>query len=230
MQEVKQAIHNKLSSCQSMQEMIQIINDIKEILHKLSPQKEPVDCVRWIHIDKVRANEYNPNQVASPELALLYTSIKSDGYTQPVVAYQLEDGSYEIVDGYHRNRIAREYQDINQRVHGYLPVVVIDKSLDERIGSTIRHNRARGSHQIRSMSNIVIDLVKAGWEDDKICEKLGMDRDEVLRLKQVSGLQEAFANHVFSKSWEEFEERNFPDEKGEIKKTIANRPVRKNAK
>lgn len=154
-----------------------------------------------------QANEYNPNKVASPEMKLLHTSIKLDGYTQPIVTYPLEEGKFEVVDGFHRNRIGKEYKDISDRIHGYLPIVVINKPVDERMGSTIRHNRARGTHQIKSMSDIVLDLSKAGWTDDEICKKIGMDLDEVIRLKQITGLKAAFQNYDFSKSWEEFESK-----------------------
>jgi len=139
------------------------------------------------------------------------------------------DGNYEIVDGFHRSRVGKENIDIAARTKGFLPVVVIDKPLDERMGSTIRHNRARGTHQIRSMSDIVLDLVRQGWPDEKIMEKLGMGMDEVLRLKQISGLKEAFANHEFSKSWDELETRYFPAEKGKAGKTVSNKPKRKKA-
>lgn len=148
-----------------------MLNLIRTNIADISPFEEPVDCVRWIPMDKVKANEYNPNRVASTEMKLLHTSIKLDGYTQPIVAYKLDNGEYEVVDGFHRNRVGKEYKDINKRIHGYLPIVVLDKPLDERIGSTIRHNRARGTHQIRSMSEIVIDLAKAGWTDEEICKK-----------------------------------------------------------
>lgn len=224
LQEIKKAF----SECDSLEDKINLLNSIKDLLHSLSPfAEEPVDCVRWIQFDQIQANEYNPNRVASVELKLLYESIKSDGYTQPIVAYKLDNGKYEIVDGYHRNRVGREFSDIKERINGYLPLVVLDKALDERIGSTIRHNRARGTHIIRSMSDIVIDLVKTGWDDDKICQKLGMDKEEVLRLKQISGLRQAFLNHEFSKSWEEIEYKNFPNEIGVIAKTVSNKPVKR---
>ena len=128
---------------------------------------------------------------------------------RPIVAYKLDNGEYEVVDGFHRNRVGKEYKDINKRIHGYLPLVILDKPLDERIGSTIRHNRARGTHQIRSMSEIVIDLSKAGWTDEEICKKIGMELDEVIKLKPITGLKEAFQNHEFSKSWEEFEKKYY---------------------
>jgi len=221
MTQMKELLQQAVSNCQTDAEKIAILNDIKKEVSEFSPLNEPVDTVVWIAMDQIQANTYNPNKVASPEMQLLYESIKTDGYTQPIVAYRLENGKYEIVDGFHRNRVGKEYGDIQQRVKGFLPIVVIDKPLDERIGSTIRHNRARGTHQIRSMSEIVISLVKDGWSDEKICEKLGMDKDEVFRLKQISGLKEAFANHSFSKSWDEFETRYFADEKADAKKTVA---------
>jgi len=206
-------IEEKFNQLSTIDEKVQFLNTIREKLSELSPLKEPVDCVRWVKAEKVQANEYNPNRVASPEMELLYKSIKLDGYTQPIVVYRLENGKYEVVDGFHRNRVGKEYKDINERIHGYLPVVVIDKPLDERRGSTIRHNRARGTHQIRGMSDIVVELTREGWSEEEICEKLGMELDEVIRLKQISGLKEAFANHEFSKSWEEFESKYYGDGK-----------------
>jgi Predicted transcriptional regulators len=189
---------------------IDAINECKVALHEISPFKEePVDCILWIENEKVQENEYNPNIVASPEMKLLYTSIKLDGYTQPIVTYVLSDGNREIVDGFHRNRIGKEHNDIKKRTYGYLPVTTIDKAIDERVGSTIRHNRARGTHQIRTMSDIVLELTRNGWTDEEICKKIGMELDEVIRLKQITGLKEAFQNHEFSKSWEEFESKYY---------------------
>lgn len=193
-----------------MEEKISALNTIRKKLHEISPFKdEPCDCILWVKQENLQANEYNPNHVATPEMKLLHESIKLDGYTMPIVTYDLKDGNREIVDGFHRNRIGREYADIKKRVHGYLPVSTIDKPADERMGSTIRHNRARGTHGIRPMSDIVLDLSKQGWDDVKICEKLGMELDEVIRLKQITGLKEAFSNHEFSKSWEEFESKYY---------------------
>lgn len=200
----------------SFEEQVEALNEIKEAMNEISPFNEPIDVVRWISQDKVKANDYNPNKVASPEMKLLHTSIKLDGYTQPIVAYKLEDGNYEVIDGFHRNRVGKEYKDINERIHGYLPLVVIDKPLEERMGSTIRHNRARGTHQIKNMSDIVLDLIKQGWNDEEICKKLGMDLEEVMKLKQMTGLKEAFMNHEFSRSWEEFKSKyNKNGDKGE---------------
>lgn len=190
-------------------ERVESLNSIRGMLREVSPFVEPIDLVEWVKVEEVQANEYNPNKVATPEMKLLYKSIKLDGYTQPIVTYRLENGKREVVDGFHRNMINRLHKDISERTHGYLPVTTIDKTLEERMGSTIRHNRARGTHQIRSMSDIVIELSKEGWSDEEICKKLGMDLDEVIRLKQISGLKEAFQNHEFSKSWEEFENKYY---------------------
>lgn len=195
-----------------LKEKVEYINFLNNCIAKVSPFTEPINNVQWVPAEEVDANEYNPNKVATPEMNLLYESIKLDGYTQPIVAYKKDDGHYEIVDGFHRNRVGKEHEDIKERIHGYLPLTIINKPLDERMGSTIRHNRARGTHQIRSMSEIVMDLSIEGWTDEEISTKLGMEMDEVLRLKQITGLKEAFSNHEFSKSWEEFESRTYGDE------------------
>lgn len=189
----------------SLDEKIDCINKIKLELKKISPFKdEPVDCVIWVKNKDVVANEYNPNHVAPPEMELLHTSIKEDGYTQPIVVYNTEE-HYEVVDGFHRNRVGKEYEDITERVHGYLPVVVINDDVSDkgqRIASTIRHNRARGKHEVQAMSDIVLDLRKRNWSNEKIAKKLGMDADEVLRLAQITGLAEMFSDREFSEAWE----------------------------
>ena len=188
-------------------EMIEEINKIKIMLHEIGPFKdEPVDCVLWVKTDNVEANDYNPNSVAPPEMELLRHSIMTDGYTQPVVTWAREgDGIREVVDGFHRNRVCRECDDVKQRVKGYLPVVNIrseQSDKNDRMASTIRHNRARGKHNVDSMSDIVIELKKRNWSDKRVGKELGMDEDEVLRLCQVSGLTEVFADEQFSNSWE----------------------------
>jgi len=162
----------------------------------------PVLNVKMVDIEKVVANDYNPNKVAPPEMQLLKHSIEEDGYTQPIVTYyDKENDKYIVVDGFHRYRCAKEYFNLKQ-----IPIVTIDKNLENRIASTIRHNRARGTHQIADMSHIVLTLTEKGWTEDQISEHLGMELDEIIRLKQITGLKEAFAKHEFSKSWEEFEE------------------------
>lgn len=189
----------------SLDEKVDIINEIKLQLHKASPfETEPVDCVLWVKNDTVYANDYNPNSVAPPEMELLRLSISNDGYTQPIVSMDNFNGTREVIDGFHRNRVGKECEDIQKRVHGYLPVVTIRESQSDknnRVASTIRHNRARGKHKVESMSEIVVDLKKRNWSDEKISKELGMDRDEVLRLCQISGLTELFADAEFSMAW-----------------------------
>lgn len=165
--------------------------------------KSPVYGIKPVPIDKIQANTYNPNHVAPPEMKLLYESIKNDGYTMPIVCYYLEDeDKYEIVDGYHRYTVMLTHKDIYERERGLLPVSVIDKPVSDRMASTIRHNRARGEHSIELMTNIVAELSKSGMSDAWIMKNIGMDAEELLRLKQLSGLQELFKDKDFSKSWE----------------------------
>ncbi len=191
-----------------LEEKVLALNRIREELSESSPFNDPVDYILWVPAENVQANDYNPNLVAPDEMELLYTSIRLDDFTQPIVSYRLDPDHYEITDGFHRNKIGR-YPDIANKHYGYLPLSVIDKPLDERMGSTIRHNRARGTHQIRSMSDIVVTLTKMGWSDEKIGENLGMELDEIIRLKQISGLKKAFQDHEFSKSWIEFERKYY---------------------
>lgn len=163
----------------------------------------PVYNVKAIPIEKIQANAYNPNRVAPPEMKLLYLSIKEDGYTQPVVCYYIADKDiYEVVDGFHRYLVMKTCKDIYEREKGKLPVAVIDKPLGERIASTIRHNRARGSHDVDLMSNIVAELTALGKSNAWISKHLGMSADEVLRLKQITGLAALFKDDEFSKAWE----------------------------
>lgn len=184
---------------------IATINEIRLILHEQSPLRdEPVDCVLWVPADGVVANDYNPNQVAPPEMRLLQHSINEDGYTQPIVTY-VEDGQHIVVDGFHRNRVGKECPEIRKRIRGYLPVTVINASRQgraDRIAATIRHNRARGKHTVDGMSDIVLELSRRNWSDAKIGRELGMEPDEVLRLKQITGLAELFADEEFSEAWE----------------------------
>jgi ParB-like chromosome segregation protein Spo0J len=163
-----------------------------------------VDLVLWVDNSTVKGNDYNPNKVAPPEMRLLERSIKEDGYTQPIVGYDLGE-SIEVVDGFHRHRVGKESKIVRGRVHGYLPVTKIrgDRSDSrDRMASTIRHNRARGVHGVIPMAEIVSNLIKQGWTDVDIAKELGMDADEVLRFKQNTGLPELFENHSFSSSWE----------------------------
>ncbi len=184
---------------------VRALNTVREALHAISPfAAEPVDFVAWVPAGEVSANDYNPNRVAAPEMDLLRLSIAADGYTQPIVTCPEEDRR-EVVDGFHRNRVGKECPDVTARVHGYLPVVTIRsdrRDKKDRIAATIRHNRARGKHGVDAMSDIVADLHKRGWDSEKIGKELGMDADEVLRLKQITGLAELFANREFSEAWE----------------------------
>lgn len=159
----------------------------------------PVYSVKRVPIEKIRANAYNPNSVAPPEMKLLETSIWEDGYTMPVVCYYLpKEDLYEIVDGYHRYTTLKTSKRIFEREKGMLPVTVIDKDISDRMASTIRHNRARGSHSVELMSNIVAELVEAGMSDQWIIRHIGMDKDELLRLKQITGIAALFKDHQFT--------------------------------
>lgn len=164
--------------------------------------KSPVYQIISVPIQKIQPNTYNPNTVAPPEMKLLYDSIKADGYTMPIVCYyNKEEDVYIIVDGFHRYRVMMEHSDIYERENGMLPVSVINKPLDQRMASTIRHNRARGSHAVDLMSNIVKELHELGRSDAWISKHLGMDKDEILRLKQITGLAELFKDVKFGRAW-----------------------------
>jgi ParB-like chromosome segregation protein Spo0J len=188
-----------------LEERVEALNEIRAELHKRSPFKgEPVDFIRWVPNERVYSNDYNPNKVAPPEMDLLRTSIMADGYTQPIVT-NLEDDRCVVIDGFHRNRVGRECEDVLQRVKGYLPVVQIRESqagVENRMASTIRHNRARGKHQVNAMSDIVIELKRRNWTNEKIAKNLGMDEDEILRLCQITGLTEVFSDQEFSRAWD----------------------------
>lgn len=189
----------------TLESKVEVLNSIRQSLHDISPFKdEPVDLVLWVKGDNIQANDYNPNSVAPPEMKLLERSITADGYTQPIVTWD-QSTHREVVDGFHRNRVGKESTQVKARVHGYLPVVSINagrEDLNDRMAATIRHNRARGKHRVDSMSEIVMELKKRCWTDDRIAVELGMEPDEVLRLSQISGLAEIFANKDFSQAWE----------------------------
>lgn len=161
--------------------------------------------MQWVKGEQIEANDYNPNSVAPPEMRLLELSIEADGYTQPIVAHRSGQESYVVVDGFHRQRVGKKKGPIQERLHGYLPIVAIRsgrESAADRIAATIRHNRARGVHAVMPMTDIVIRLLRAGWNDADIARQLGMDDDEILRFKQVSGLPELFLDHSYSQSWD----------------------------
>jgi len=198
-------VANWISEAETLELAVERLNQIRQAAHEAGPfSSEPVDLVEWVPADNVYANDYNPNSVAPPEMELLRLSIAADGYTQPIVTFVEEQGR-QVVDGFHRNRVGRECEDVRARIHGFLPVVRIKHDREDkgdRIAATIRHNRARGKHRVDAMSDIVIDLKRRNWSDEKIGRELGMDPDEVLRLAQITGLAEAFADHEFSEAWE----------------------------
>lgn len=186
-------------------ERVATLNKVRDLVAHYSPfTAEPVDRIRWIRTDQVHANDYNPNAVAPPEMELLELSVWEDGYTQPIVAWEEHD-RIEVIDGFHRNRVGKESERILERIHGYLPVVVANPDRTDkgdRIAATIRHNRARGKHQIGAMADIVLELKRRNWSDKKIGKHLGMEPDEVLRLSQITGLAEMFTDREFSEAWE----------------------------
>lgn len=204
--EIKKIITQLLENC-DIDKKVEYINEIREHIHLNSPFKDnPVDLVKWVKNDFVVANDYNPNKVAPPEMELLELSIMNDGYTQPIVTWvNPEKDKFEVIDGFHRNRVGKESKVVNQRILGYLPIVGIRKEQqdkNDRIASTIRHNRARGKHQIDAMSEIVIELKNRNWTNQRIAKQLGMDEEEVLRLCQISGLEHLFNDSDFSRAWE----------------------------
>lgn len=194
----------KSMDCNSVEEKVLAINKLREKIHEYSPFKnEPVDFVKWVKNDIVVANDYNPNRVAPPEMKLLEISIVNDGYTQPIVTFTGKE-NIEVVDGFHRNRVGKESEIVQERIKGFLPIVSIRKeqsSKNDRIASTIRHNRARGKHIVDAMSEIVIELKNRNWKNDRIARELGMDEDEILRLCQITGLEGLFSDDDFSRSW-----------------------------
>jgi ParB-like chromosome segregation protein Spo0J len=202
---LQEQIKRSIESCETLDSKVELINQLRRVIHESSPFKtEPVDFVEWVKNTEVHANDYNPNSVAPVEMELLKVSITADGYTQPIVSAVSEKGR-EVVDGFHRHRVGKEDADIQSRVHGYLPLVKIRESqIDkgDRMAATIRHNRARGKHKVESMSDIVVELKRRFWSDEKIAKQLGMESDEVLRLQQITGLASLFANDDFSKAWE----------------------------
>ncbi|MEP8498241.1 ParB/RepB/Spo0J family partition protein [Enterobacter cloacae] len=203
----QQLINEMKNYLQSLPEdkRIEAINALRQAIHENSPFREqPVDCVLWIKQDEITANDYNPNNVAPPEKRLLCKSLEMDGFTQPIVVTESEARHYEIVDGFHRHEIGSNRAVLKRQLKGYLPVTCLRKERQkkfDRIAATIRHNRARGRHQINAMSDIVRELVQLGWDDERISQELGMDSDEVLRLKQINGLLELFADRRYSEAW-----------------------------
>lgn len=203
MNSLKEQIKSSLDSL-GFDEKVKFINELRTFIHEQSPfVNEPVDLVVWVPSDRIVANDYNPNKVAPPEMELLEISIINDGYTQPIVTWP-QDDKIEVIDGFHRNRVGKESRLVAERIKGYLPTVIIRKEQsgkNDRIASTIRHNRARGKHVVNAMADIVIELKRRNWSDERVAKELGMDADEVLRLCQITGLAEAFENEDFSEAW-----------------------------
>lgn len=200
-EELKESIKIYLEQTENK---IEDLYSIREFLTSVSPfQAQPVDFIRWVDVDRVRANDYNPNSVAVTEMKLLYTSILHDGYTQPVVTiYDDEKDQYVIVDGFHRYYTCKNNADIRERNCGKLPIVVINKDINDRMASTVRHNRARGKHSVTGMSSMVFSMLENGWNDADICHELGMEMEELLRLKHITGFAKLFKDVEYSKSWE----------------------------
>lgn len=214
-----QKLADLIAAAGTPDEKIDLLNEVRQKLHEVSPLKHhPVDCVFWVKSDQVEANEYNPNAVAPPEWTMLNQSIQQDGYTMSIVANK-EHGVIKIVDGFHRRLVERTNPEVSASTFGRVPITQIRQdvsSKSDRMASTILHNRARGSHNIELMSTIVSELVEMGKGDAWICKHIGMSADELLRMKQITGLASLFQNHSFSKSWEveghEVEEMQFEDE------------------
>lgn len=179
------------------------IAKIRKVLHDHSELKEqPIDLIHWVPLEKVEANDYNPNSVASTEMKLLYTSIKKDGYTQPIVTiYDPKKKKYVIIDGFHRYHTMKRNKDIYDRNNGKLPIVVLDKDINDRMASTVRHNRARGKHSVKGMSNLAFQMLNNGWSDAEICNELGMEPEELIRLKHLTGFSKLFENEEYKKAW-----------------------------
>lgn len=183
---------------------VALTKELREIINRRSPtQSQPIDYVRWVPVEQVEANDYNPNSVAKNEMRLLYTSIKHDGYTQPVVTvYDPERDKYVIVDGFHRYSTMRNNKDIQETTGGLLPIVVIDKPINDRMASTVRHNRARGKHSMTGMASMVFGMLDNGWSDEAICHEIGVEPDELIRLKHVTGFSKLFESVEYRRAWE----------------------------
>jgi len=200
LEEIQEYIRAQKSNLDDWEVSVEILRDL--IAQESPTKSQPVDHVRWINIGRVVPNSYNPNAVAKIEMGLLYTSILHDGLTQPIVTvYNPESDQYEIIDGFHRYFTVKSNPDLLKRTNGMVPIVVLDKSMNERMAATVRHNRARGSHSVHGMSNLVFSMLEGGWEDAAICNELGMEPEELLRLKHITGFSKLFENVEYRKSW-----------------------------
>ena len=201
---IVQSLTKLLADEADPQARIALLESVAEATHSLHPcNAQPVSRVRWVPVDMVEPNQYNPNSVAKTEMRLLYLSILNDGYSQPVVTiYDEARDKYVIVDGFHRYFTCKNNQDIRDRNHGMLPIVVLDKDINDRMASTVRHNRARGKHSVDGMANMVFKMLDEGWDDATICNQLGMEPEELLRLKHLTGFSKLFENAEYKKAWE----------------------------
>lgn len=187
----------------SQDDLVGAIERVRQALHDIHPNgAQPVDLVRWVPLDMVEPNDYNPNSVAHIEMGLLLKSVDHDGYTQPVVTiYDEIKNKYIIVDGFHRYFVMKKSPEINERCHGLLPIVVIDKPINDRMASTVRHNRARGKHSVTGMANLVFQMLDNGWGDAEICNELGMEPEELVRIKHITGFSKLFKDREYHKAW-----------------------------
>jgi len=201
---MKANLKKALTEALSIKDNISLIEEIKEFIDEQSELKtQPVNRVRWVKIENVSPNDYNPNSVAKKEMGLLYTSIKHDGYTQPIVTIQDEETKkFVIIDGFHRYYTAKTNSDILDRNKGYIPIVVLNKSINDRMASTVRHNRARGMHSVTGMSSMVFSMLENGWSDTEICNELGMGVEELIKLKHITGFSKLFRDAEYNKAWE----------------------------
>lgn len=200
MDEIKQKIREELENADNR---FSYLNELNEFIRSIHPNSHnPVSQVHWVHIDRVQANDYNPNSVAIKELRLLYTSISHDGYTQPVVTiYDSNKDKYIIIDGFHRYFTMKSNKDLLEKNNNYLPIVVLDKDINDRMASTVRHNRARGKHSVDGMSNIVFNMLDNGWTDADVCKEMGMEMEELIRLKHITGFSKLFEDVEYQKAW-----------------------------
>lgn len=201
---LKSKLIEKISAIPESEDSIEFLNKVMDVYADLHPFKHnPVTKVRYLPLSKVHANNYNPNSVPTQEMKLLHTSVTADGYTQPVVTfYERDTGEYTIVDGFHRYTVCRRFADIQALNKGYIPCVVIDAPLADRMASTVRHNRARGKHAVEGMSNIVLQMLKNGKSDAEVCTELGLEVDELIKLKHITGFAKLFEGAKYSSTWE----------------------------
>jgi len=204
MTELPQLLNEIVLKIQESNNPLTEIEKIRDVLYSISPQNnQPIDRVRWVPIEMVEPNDYNPNSVACKEMGLLYVSINQDGYTQPIVTiFDPEKNKYVIVDGFHRYFVCKTRRDISDRNHGLLPIVVINKSINDRMAATVRHNRARGEHSIAGMGKLVFEMLHNGWSDADICNRIGLEPEELLKLKHITGFSALFKDIEYSKAWE----------------------------